>query len=215
MKSYSKHQSGSSIIEFILGGGLLCLILLGAIQMLLLYQAHIRLQQATFEAARYAIVNNGTLDAIKEGFARSSIDLYVQGTSASDLATAYVKAKAAIALPIILGGAGVEITRLNPSSETFNDWGIQDGDHIIIKHAWARAKFSTPGATSGLTFQDAQILKIKVKYGYPLHVPVIGTLLGKTLALLNPSNIQYYLSNPARLPLTYTAVMHTQSDLQQ
>ena len=93
-----KNNAGSAIIEFIIAGIVFCLILAGAFQMMLLYEGHVRLQQAAFEAARHGIVNNGTAAAIKKGFIQNSLDLYIHGTKPEDILKAYKLSQKALCI---------------------------------------------------------------------------------------------------------------------
>lgn len=208
-----KKQQGSAVIEFIIGGIIFLLVMMGAFQMMLLYEAHVRLQQATFEAARHAIVNHGTLSAIQQGFIENSIDLYIQGTAPKDILKAYQKSQFAVNSPLLEGGAGVVIERLNPTPAAFEDFGVQDNNNKYIPNTWLHFKSRAIGEASKLNIQDANILKIKIKYGFPLKVPVIDTIIATVLSTFNPSNLQYYTSKPLRIPLSTTAVMHMQSDI--
>ncbi len=57
--------------------------------------------------------------------------------------------------------------------------------------------------------QNANLLKIKVTYGYELNVPLVGGLLTTTLAKVNPSNAVYY--NAGRIPIESVATVRLQS----
>ena len=208
-----KKNSGSAVIEFIIAGIVFCLILAGAFQMMLLYEGHVRLQQAAFEAARHGIVNNGTAAAIKKGFIQNSLDLYIHGTKPEDILKAYKLSQKAVNYPLTEGGAGVVVTRLNPTPEAFEDFAIEKNNKKFIPNAWLHMKSDEIGENSQLSIQDANILKIKIKYGFPLEVPVIDKIIGAILTAVNPANQHYYKSTPVRMPLSVTTVMHMQSDV--
>ena len=211
-----KHTQGSVAIEFLIGGALVLLIILGLIQMLLLYQGAIQLQQATFEAARAGIVNNGTKSSITKGFIQNSLDIHGGGQNSLDLARSYQRALVAVNTPLAQGGAGFQLRILNPTLEAFEDWGqIREDDKRYINNAWLDAKPDTVGIQSGVSIQDANILKIEITYGLPLYMPFIDRIIGKALEELDPQRREYYRSTPVRLPIRSTAVMHMQSDIQE
>jgi len=211
---YKIHQ-GSVLVEFFIGGVMLVLVLLGVLQMLLLYRGYIHLQQATFAAARYSIVNNGTLASLQHGFIDNSLDIHGGGQTSSALLAAYGRAQFAVRTPLLLGGAGVTIERLNPSALAFTDWSIRQGDQQIIPNTWQTRVTPTAGPQSNMTIVDANILKVRITYGYPLHIPIIDRVIGRAMTFIDPGNSLYYQASPVRLPLTTTAVMHMQSDVYQ
>lgn len=206
---------GSSPIEFIVGGIFALLVIMGIAQMLLIYRGSLQLQQATFEAARAGIVENGTTNAINDAFDQYSIDFHGGGTTTPELIASLARAKLATTFTPFFGGAGYKLRILNPTTQAFNDWaeGGEDGTQRAIPNAWQHIKDPTNiGETSGVSIQDANILKIEITYGVPLHMPVIGRIIGDAMAALDPTNRDYYEASPARLPLKFTALMHMQSD---
>lgn len=210
------QQKGSSLLEFIIGGIMVMLVIMGLIQMLLVYKSSVQLQQATFEAVRAGIVENGNATAIKNAFELYSIDFHGGGTNAQEIALSLATAKLATSLPLELGGAGYKLRVLNPTQEAFNDWAVAGknrDDPRAIPNAWQHIQDpNNIGSNSGVSIQDANILKIEITYGLPLYMPVIGNVIGSAMAILDPANRRYYTASPARLPLTFIGLMHMQSD---
>jgi TadE-like protein len=58
-----RHQRGAALVEFAIVAPLLLLLILVTIDLSLLLWAHITLQYAVREGARYAVVNHGNLDS--------------------------------------------------------------------------------------------------------------------------------------------------------
>lgn len=213
---FSYKTRGVAIIEFIIGGAVTMLILMGMIQMLLAYRGSIYLQQATFEAVRAGITNHGRKDAITRAFIINSIDFHGGGQNATDIGVSYLRALRAVEMPLLLGGAGYHLRILNPTTEAFDDWSeTRDNGRRFIPNTWQSIKPKDAGATSGVSIQDANILKIEITYGYPLLVPVIDRIIGNALTWLDPANIMFYQNSPVRLPLKLTALMHMQSDVEE
>lgn len=220
MKTSAKKQvSGHSLIELIIGGAIVLALVTAVIELLFLYKAMTQLQQATFEAAREGIVNNATASAITNGFIRHSIDIHGGASTPAELVQAQARATLAVA-PILnpiwnSHNAGYTLEILNPTREAFDDFGVVGPQHRqrFIPNSWQHVKDPTLiGETSGVNIHDANILKIRITYGVPLRMPVIGSMIGAVLRVADPSNRRYYDAQPVRIPVTSTAVMHMQSD---
>jgi hypothetical protein len=48
------------------------------------------------------------------------------------------------------------------------------------------------GETSGVNIQDANLLKIKVTYGYRMYVPITNQFIATLLKVTDPENAHYY-----------------------
>jgi len=207
---------GAIILEFIIAGTLVLSFILGVIQLILIYTAYLELEQATFEAARTGSVTNAQKPAMLNSFARNIIELYASGSNPTDIANALVEAQAAVRLPLlaqtagITHSAGVKLDILNPTREAFADWGaLNTANKRQIENTWQNLNSGEIGATSQVSLEDANILKIQITYGYPLQVPLINRFIANTMMWLSPENILYYTN--LRLPLVTTATIHMQS----
>ncbi|GEM_PF-571488 len=188
---------------------------MGTIQGALIYNAKNVVNYATFEAARAGAVKNARRSAMKRELARHLTPLYGGGRDSRSLAKAYLKARLDTSLPAVPGtnvGSGTRLEIISPSREAFEDFGITVKGIRQIPNDHLRHRSRKVGARSGVNIQDANILKIKVTYGYKLTVPVINRIIGKTMALVDSGHANYYLADPPRLPIVATATVRMQSN---
>ena len=188
---------------------------MGTIQGALIYNAKNVVNYATFEAARAGAVKNARRSAMKRELARHLTPLYGGGRDSTSLAKAYLKARLDTSLPAVPGtnlGSGTRLEIISPSKEAFDDFGVNIDGVRQIPNDHLKYRSRRVGSASGVNIQDANILKIKVTYGYKLTVPVVNRIIGKTMALVDPGHASYYLADPPRLPIVATATVRMQSN---
>jgi hypothetical protein len=175
-----RGQRGQSMTEFIIITPVLLILVFGALQFALIFQAKTTLNYATFEAARAGALNNANLSAIENGLARGLAALYTHDNTVEKVSAARDRIREEIS-----GDAGtppfVQIEIINPSMESFADHGVEiDGDcQIPNDNLMYRAR--TVGSASNQTIQDANLLKLRITYCYPLYVPFVNRLLATLL----------------------------------
>ena len=179
-------------MEFVISIPIVLLLLLGSLQASLLYQSRLQLEVAAQNAARAGALHGGDINAIRRGLAEGLTPLYTHGQDAQALLKGRLAAEAAART------ADIEI--LSPTVEAFRDykqygrlpldddtgkkigpdgnwgWGIPEG-HLGYRK-------TSLGAGSGLSVQDANLLKIRVTY----HAPLIMPFIDKMLARFDPNN---------------------------
>jgi hypothetical protein len=191
-----REQRGQAMVETVVILAVVLLLLMGALQFALIYHAKVTLNYATFEAARAGALNHASRRAIEFALARGLAPLY---TSVQPSASSFDKVGAVKdARDRVIGeinGADSEvpddpadtavcIQRLNPTDAAFNDYGISDptgtlpdpiipNDNLLFR--------STEESGSGVSIQDANLLKIKVTYCHPMIVPFISHLIQKLM----------------------------------
>ncbi|WP_312263144.1 DUF192 domain-containing protein [Candidatus Igneacidithiobacillus taiwanensis] len=185
--SQMPRERGAGAVEFLISIPLILLLILGTLQTSLLYQSRLQLEVATQEAARAGALHGGDMDAIRAGLARGLTPLYTHGQSLTDLAKGRLAAEAAAKV------AKIEI--LSPTVEALHDfkqygrlplddntgtqatpggnwgWGIPES-HLGYRQ-------TSLGKESGISLQDANLLKIRVTYRAPLIMPFIDRLLAR------------------------------------
>ncbi|MES9993849.1 MAG: DUF2235 domain-containing protein, partial [Candidatus Thiodiazotropha sp.] len=108
-----------------------------------------------------------------------------------------------------------EFQIINPTIEAFDEFGRDIVDprtgniHFGIPNSHLRWRDDDPGS-SGVNIQDANLLKIKVTYGYQLKVPLMDRVIPAVMRLIDPDHSHYY--NARRLPITSVATVRMQSD---
>lgn len=168
------RQRGQGLVEAVIVIPVFGLFLLGIFQGILLYRAKTTLDYAAFMAARSGATNFAEKSAMIDGLARGLMPLYAHQASGGEVAVAYAKARADIQL-----GQSASITIISPTKAAFTDWQEAQYDGVAaIPNDSLPFRGSAVGAKSHMTVQDANLLKIKVTYQYPLIVPVIDRLIG-------------------------------------
>jgi hypothetical protein len=204
-------QAGQSLVEFVVGIFVLLLLVLGAFQFALIYRAKTTLDYATFQAAREGAVNHARISAIRGGLATGLTPLYTIKPDAGDLTKAYGRAMAAVRL--------THIQIINPTKAAFDDFTVQDtynGKKEIPNDNLAY-RSTNVGGRSGMSVQDANILKIKVTYGYKLIVPLIKPIILGAFKVfgkgppVGKDSFQTAMLNAGRLPLESQAIVRMQS----
>jgi len=190
---------------------------LGAIQMSMLYDAKSIVNNATFEAARSGSVNNAQRKHMRTALARNMIPLYGGGTGAGQLTRSYAKALFDIkAMEVVRSAAGERegIHIISPSREAFDEHSRTIDGQRQIPNEHLLHKDHARRDSSGVSLQDANILKIEVTYAYELTVPIVNKMIAWSMLLLdtNAVNAVYYGMDPPRLPIVAMATVRMQSN---
>jgi hypothetical protein len=191
--------SGIAMVEALIAAPIVLLLGLLVVQLILLAHGRLVVGYAAAEAARAAASAQVTASAIDTGLRRGLLPLL--GVSAQqnapgldDLAAATVRGQ----MHYLRGKAEgwIRWNLLSPSSATLADWG-QGTEQAVPPAQWLagafplpRSGFTTPpsgggpavGRNSGQSFLDAGVIQLQVSVGLPLHVPLAGPLLARSLA---------------------------------
>ncbi|MES9970963.1 MAG: DUF6531 domain-containing protein, partial [Candidatus Thiodiazotropha sp.] len=205
-----KRQCGAAMIELLVSLPALLLMGLGSLQTALLFDAKTIINSATFEAARKGAVNHAQSDAMRQELGLRLAPLFGGDGSAEMAMSAITRASLDV-----LDSRFTDIEIINPTSEAFDEFGREivnprTGDiHFGIPNSHLRWRDNEPGS-SGVNIQDANLLKIKVTYGYQLKVPLMDRVIPAVMRVFDPENSNYY--NSRRLPITSVATVRMQSD---
>lgn len=164
---------GVSTVEFVVVFPVALLVVLCVIQFGFLYMGKLTLNHATFMAARHGATVNGNEAAIRSAVVRGLVPFYQDSTNADD-ATRITQAHGRAQVDQL---AFLQVTRISPNARTFADFGVDINGQRQIPNDNLRWRNTEVGAHSGVNIQDANLLKIKVVYGYELKVPLMATLL--------------------------------------
>ncbi len=203
-------QRGAAMTELLVSLPALLMMGLGGMQTALLFDAKTTINYATFEAARSGAVSHAQSDAMRQELGLRLGPLFGGDGSAE-------KAMSAVTLASldVQDRRFTKIEIINPTIEAFNEFGRQivnprTGDeHFGIPNSHLRWRSADVGQ-SGVNIQDANLLKIKVTYGYQLKVPLIDRVIPAVMRVVDPENSLYY--NARRLPITSVATVRMQSD---
>lgn len=211
---FSWRQRGAAMIEFAVVGPVITLLGLASLQYGMLFFAKNQINHAGFMAARAGSMGNADLDKVREAYAKALIPIFGGGTNSAELAAAYAKAWADTA-------ANSRIEMLNPTKESFDDWNdpelqktLGEGRRVIPFAGQAFKNAANIGAASGQSIQDANLIKVRITYGYEPKIPLMGLIYNKYLAWLDPGDDPFRsrLIAAGRIPVVTHATLQMQSD---
>ncbi|CAJ0790998.1 hypothetical protein LMG7141_02448 [Ralstonia condita] len=197
-----RRATGASMVEFIIVLPILLLLCLGILQFGLLYQAKSTLDYAALQAARAGALNNGKSAAMRTGLARGLAPLYARTASLAGQQQALLATNVDLLKP-----GAYQIDVINPTSAALQDFGRTGeyaGSNVMqIPNDTLMFRNTSVGASSGLTIQDANLLKIRVTYCYEMYVPFANRTI---FSLMNKINDIYSTGAPgAEIPLAPNA----------
>jgi hypothetical protein len=175
---------GITLVEFAIVFPVATLFVLALIQTGLVYMAKLTVNHAAFMAARVGATHNASEKVMREAVIRGLSPFYQDSTDGNDL-TRLAKAYAASQLDNIPlarpWAAKVEI--LNPSPDAFTDFGVRDPRTRVtyIPNDNLEWRSLDLGSRSRMNIRDANLLKIRVTYGYELKVPVVAGMLSRVM----------------------------------
>ncbi|HEY0686306.1 MAG TPA: TadE family protein [Steroidobacter sp.] len=210
MKVLRAVQRGGAVVETLIVMPVLVMVIAGAFQAAMIYEAKATLNHATLQAARSGAVNNANINSIRAGLARGLLPLYSPDSSLGGL-TGTLTTKV---LPDV---ATSSIRILNPTTEAFQDFGVNVHGVREIPNDRLYLRPTTTGSRSGLTIQDANLLRVQVRYGYELKVPVVRWVFRLGLRLTRPDldNVERAMVAANRLPMIATATVRMQTPARQ
>jgi len=200
---------GASLLEFVFVAPALLTLGLGALQTGLIHHAKSTLDYATFEAARTGATHHARLEPMREELAMRLAPIMGGDGSAERAAAAIGRSRAALADPLSL----TRIEIVNPTEQAFVDWGIESAESgkRVIPNSHLRLQTREPGASSSLSLQDANLLKIEVTHGLKLQVPIVGAVVTELLERADGENAAYY--RRGELPIRSVATVRMQSEV--
>lgn len=162
--------------EFVIVLPALLLLVLGAIQFSLVFMAKSTLDDASFLGVRDGTLNNASVSSIDDGIAKGLTPLYQYNMQGGQSYANYLLARAQ-ALLAVNEPTVVSVTVLNPTPAAFQDFGesVTVGGNTVTAIPNSRLMWrpTTVGGSSGENIQDANLLKIRVRYCFKLDVPFI------------------------------------------
>lgn len=187
---------GGAFIESLLAVPVVLLLGLGALQWSLLLHARTAAEYALLEAARAGSVGQALPEAIEAGLARGFMPYWFGVDAGQSWAGAVAASNARLREGIAAGW--VRWIQLSPTVESFADWGeaardaggypvagIVEIPNDNLQWAGLRApaggvadmRGDEPiGSGSGQTLNDANLLKLELRYGVPMIVPLVGRI---------------------------------------
>jgi hypothetical protein len=206
------RQRGAAMVEFVVVGPVLTLLGLASVQYGLLFFHKNHLNHASFMAARAGSVEHADLGQIRTALARAMAPAYGGGGNTTELAASYARAQAELS-------QYSRIEMLNPTRESFDDWNSPKLQDKYGRRAIPNAQLNTAdpariGGASGQNLQDANLLKLRITYGYRPGVPLVGAIYQRYLAWLDTGEDTFKsgLIEAGRIPVVMHVTLHMQSD---
>ncbi len=184
------------------------LLLLGIVQFGLIYNAKLTLDYAAFEAARAGAVNYADRRAIEYALARGLAPLYTSvdpGDSSMDKVKkvkSVQQARDRLFEDEISNGRFACIERISPGREQFSTsaFGVPAADVVgipgdadaikgkmIIPNDHLRYRSAQPKGAPAVSIQDANLLKLRVTYCYPMYVPIVANTVKWVMGMRSSS----------------------------
>jgi len=216
------------MVEFAIVSPFALLLVLGIIQLGLMFVAKQIVNEATFVAARAGAVEHARVGPMRAAMTRALIPFYQNTTDHNDysrLGAGWLKAQWDLGNPFNL-----DVQVLNPSPAVFNDFGLTDASNntYIPNDSLEYRPHNVKGSSSGLSIQDANALKIRVAYAYELKVPLMKAVFKSVMCGVDSGVnafgrgglfsgfgtvqecLQYY--SRGRVPIVTYATVQMQSD---
>ena len=159
------------MVEFLIIFPTLLLLVLGAFQFALVYQAKLTLNHATFMAARQGALKNGKMLSIKDALAAGMTPLFV--TTKDDYGD-FFKARV-IAAVEAFNPLNTRIDVLSPTADAYNAHKADSESGSEIPNDNLMYRPTT--VKGGLSVQDANLLTIEVTYCTRLIVPIVNKVI--------------------------------------
>lgn len=191
-----RRWQGTAMVETLLAAPLVMLLGLGALQWALLMHARTAVEYGLLEATRAGSVAQARPAAIEAGLARGLMPYWFGVDVARPWAAAVGASNAQLRQGLAAGW--IVLRQHSPTQESFADWGEPARDAMgaavsgVIEIPndslqWSALRQPASGAAgmrgsepigtaSQQTLNDANLLKLELRYGVPMTVPLVGRL---------------------------------------
>lgn len=213
----ARHQRGQSLLEFCIVVPAFIFLVLVIFQFVLIYRAKSLLDFATLQAARAGAVSGVNAAEMRSALETGMAPLYASSPDAAGAASARAKVELLWKNPLL----SPKIEVISPSRAAYEEYRERqdDGRYALPNDNLA---FRNAGVgRSGVSIQDANILKIKVTYPMPLIVPFVDRVIAGLSDLVTrgddyrPSSmlIEDPVTGHRRMPIESYAVIRMQSPI--
>ena len=209
--AFARRQRGQSLVEFCIVVPAFLFLILVTLQLVLIYRAKSTLDYAAFQAARAGAVTGVDPGKMRSALAFGLTPLLATSPDAAGVA----KARANAELETRLFS---EIKVIAPTRAAYNAHRERQADG-----RWAlpndNLAFREGVVKAGVSVQDANLLKIKVTYQFPLIVPFADRVIAGLSDLLTEGEsyrppmmlVEEPVSGHRRLPIEAQAVVRMQT----
>lgn len=197
---------GAALIEWVLIFPLALFMILGIVEIGFWLAARSAVNYASFEAAREGAMSHANLSVIDISFKKALVPFYGGGTSADEM----VKTYSDKVLPDLAESfSTVEI--VSPTPASINDFGVIEAGKLQIPNDNLTRRSAAIGFQSGQSIQDANLLKIKIVYGYQLKTPLVRMIVIDFLKIITTDEQALLMYGNNRIPIIAQAMVRMQS----
>jgi TadE-like protein len=190
-RTQCKRCLGSAAIEWLVAAPILLLLGLSTLQWGLLFFARNAVEFALTQAAREGAQGYAQVDRMESGLARGLIPFWGLGQAGQPLDLALPRAL--LKLNAEKNSGALTLRQLSPTHESFVDWAVpaRDGlgdpiaDAIEIPNDALQFQNRVVGSGSGQSLRDANLLRLELRYGVPLNVPLVAPMIVRLMEQIN------------------------------
>lgn len=209
-----RAQSGQSLVEFCIVVPAFLFLILVTFQLVLIYRAKTTLDYAAFQAARAGSTSGVDRSKMQSSLAFGLTPLLATSPDVAGVARARAKAELETRL-----FASIDV--IAPTRAAFNEHRERQYDGRYALPNDSLAFRDNRVGSSGVSVQDANLLKIKVTYKLPLIVPFADRVIAGFSSLLTEGEsyrpasmlIEEPVSGHRRLPIESYAVVRMQTPI--
>jgi uncharacterized integral membrane protein len=206
----ARQQRGQSMVEFCIVVPLFLFLLLLILQMVLIYRAKSTLDYATFQAARTGAVSGADPKQMRDRLATGLAPLWTHSPDLGGVIAARAKTEAEVRL----GHATLEV--ISPTQQMWNQFRERQYDgRLALPNDTLQYRNRAINAQTNVHIQDANVLRIKAQYDFPLIVPFVDRVIVGASRLLSEGPDtrlrRDLISGRYRLPLVSSAEVRMQS----
>lgn len=204
---------GAAAVEFQIVATLALLPLcLGMLQLALLVAENHQLDFAVFHAARRAAMEQGQSGPARRALAQAASVLFVDASGQIDAENITGHAASAYALALADQARFARLRVLAPDADAQEDFGEQRAGMRVIPNDGLQYRSPAAGRRSGLSIQQANILRLEVSWCRPLVVPFARQLLLGALRSIDADPWHQYCYSEGRVPVRSESATPMQSD---
>ena len=179
-------QKGASLTEFIVVTPMIFLLGMLGVQYTLMYNAKSNLTYAGYEAARAGAIHHADPQKIQEGLLKGLLPyLNANGNGLVKTSNGTVDNIAMLKQAQLTEAPFMKIEIISPNKQAFDDFNnptlqqLLKTTHKVIpnKQTDFENLKDKVGSSSGLTIAEANVLKLRVTYGYKPEIPLAKNMM--------------------------------------
>lgn len=207
------RSRGAAMVEFHVVALLAVLpVCLGMIQLALLLEENHYIDHAAYHGTRMAAMANGDLGVARRAFAQAALALNVDASTPVHAGNAVARAGGAYAATLADLTRFARFRVVSPDGAAQDEFSLERNGQRVIPNDSLQYRSAAAGRRSGISIQEANILRIEVTYCRPLIVPFARQLLLGAVRLIDRDTFSQYCYSQQRIPVRSLGTSPMQSD---